>query len=177
MPYIKKLIDNGRLSLIMVLFGPISGDNDGVPVEDDALMKRKPRMARMNTRSQVLQKYEQPKLLLWILAFSAATIVTLSLMAQPAMARGTPETFADVVENVMPAVVNISTIQLVETQRGSRNMPQLPRGGPWDEMFKDFLEQFGDQLPQQDDGDSDGPKRRARSLGSGFIISSDAETW
>jgi len=40
--YIKKLIDSGHLPLIMVLLAPISRDNGGIPVEDDASNKRKP---------------------------------------------------------------------------------------------------------------------------------------
>lgn len=130
-------------------------------------------MARINTCSQVKAFQYRKSSFAWLATFVAAAAVALTLIAQPALARGTPESFADVVENVMPAVVNISTVQMVESRRGSRNIPQLPRGGPWDEMFKDFLEQFGEQLPQGEGEDSDAPRRRARSLGSGFIIKSD----
>ena len=109
----------------------------------------------------------------WISLLGALATLAFAIAAQPALAR-TPDTFADVVEDVMPAVVNISTIQLVEgRKRGQRSIPQLPRGGPWEDMFKDFLEQFGDQLPQGEDGSGDRPLRRARSLGSGFIIEPD----
>ena len=109
----------------------------------------------------------------WISALGASVTLALAIVAQPTLAR-TPDTFADVVEDVMPAVVNISTVQLVEgRKRGQRSMPQLPRGGPWEDMFKDFLEQFGDQLPQGEDDGGDRPLRRARSLGSGFIIEPD----
>jgi len=104
------------------------------------------------------------------LVFAALMLVT----PRPAGAQKAPETFADVVEDVIPAVVNISTTQFVEQRRrGMRDLPQMPRGGPWEDMFRDFLEQFGDQLPQEE-GDGDEPRRRrASSLGSGFIIEAD----
>lgn len=99
---------------------------------------------------------------------------TFAVAPAPVQAASTPESFADVVEDIIPAVVNISTTQLVDQRRRSpRNLPQMPRGGPWEDMFRDFLEQFGDQLPQQDGGDGDRPRRRASSLGSGFIIEAD----
>ena len=106
--------------------------------------------------------------------FALAVVFAILVAAQPVVARGTPESFADVVEDVIPAVVNISTTQFVEQRgRSMRDMPQIPRGGPWEDMFRDFLEQFGDQL-QQDDQDQDAPRRRrTSSLGSGFIIQAD----
>lgn len=95
------------------------------------------------------------------------------LASSPTPAAATPDTFADVVEDVIPAVVNISTTQLVDQRRRSpRNLPQMPRGGPWEDMFRDFLEQFGDQLPQEGE-QGERPRRRASSLGSGFIIQED----
>lgn len=121
------------------------------------------------THSNVMQKVLTISSL-----FALAVAVAVLSLTQPAAARGTPESFADVVEDVIPAVVNISTTQFVEQRRdGTRQLPQIPRGGPWEDMFRDFLEQFGDQL-QQDEQDGDEPRRRrASSLGSGFIIQSD----
>ncbi len=65
--------------------------------------------------------------------------------------------FADLVEDVMPAVVNISTTQVIEGRSGS---PEL-------DLFEEF---FGERfnLPQQEQG-----PREAQALGSGFIISAD----
>ncbi|MBT4739228.1 MAG: DegQ family serine endoprotease [Rhodospirillaceae bacterium] len=113
---------------------------------------------------------------LWGAAVGIALVLV--LFPQIADAQRVPQTFADVVEDVIPAVVNVSTTQLVEQRsrnRGGRNLPQMPRGGPLEDMFKDFLEQFGDQVPQGPggEGDNDRPKRRASSLGSGFIIEAD----
>ena len=65
-----------------------------------------------------------------------------------------PESFADLAEELMPSVVNISTTQTVKTT--SNQFPfQFPPGSPFEEMFKDF------QRPTE---------RKASSLGSGFII-------
>ena len=66
-----------------------------------------------------------------------------------------PDSFADQVERLSPAVVNISTTTIVND--GQRmEMPQFPPGSPFEEFFKNF-------------GDNN-RKRRAQSLGSGFII-------
>ncbi|MBD1172348.1 Do family serine endopeptidase [Pelagibacterales bacterium SAG-MED05] len=65
-----------------------------------------------------------------------------------------PESFADLAEELMPSVVNISTTQTVKTS--SNPFPfQFPPGSPFEEMFKDY------QRPTE---------RKASSLGSGFII-------
>ena len=132
-------------------------------------------MARTQTRIEIFSGPVQSRTMAWLTAVLVAATFVLSLSPQPTLARGTPETFADVVKDVMPAVVNISTVQLVESRRrgAPRNIPQIPRGGPWEDMFRDFLDQFGDQFPQEGEEDGDRPRRRARSLGSGFIIESD----
>ena len=69
-----------------------------------------------------------------------------------AQARAAPESFADLVEQLLPAVVNISTTQIVERQGGNEE---------FEEFFKEFFERRGQQQPQ---------RRRQSSLGSGFII-------
>ena len=70
----------------------------------------------------------------------------------------------------MPAVVNISTTQKVESIQffgPEMGFPELPPGHPF-EQFRDFFEQF------QPPSDGNGPiEREAYSLGSGFIISPD----
>ncbi len=71
-----------------------------------------------------------------------------------AVAKPVPESFADLAEQLMPSVVNISTTQTVKTT--TNQFPfQFPPGSPFGEMFKDF------QKPTE---------RKASSLGSGFII-------
>ncbi|WP_239016179.1 DegQ family serine endoprotease [Spiribacter vilamensis] len=86
-----------------------------------------------------------------------------------ALAQNLPE-FTDMVRENSPAVVNISTTQSVQGNRGGMpDMPgmpdpdDLPEGHP----FRDFMDRFRD-----DDGQRS-PRRDARSLGSGFIISED----
>ncbi len=70
-----------------------------------------------------------------------------------------PETFADLAEKLLPAVVNISTTQVVEGHPGI-DVPMVPPGSPFEEFFKEFFEK---NQPR-------GRQRRATSLGSGFII-------
>ena len=88
-------------------------------------------------------------------------IFLLVAVASPltAEARGTPESFADLAEKLLPAVVNISTTQKVSGR--AEDLPQFdfPPGSP----FRDFFEQF--QRKRRD-----APQRRGTSLGSGFII-------
>ncbi|MBS0245641.1 MAG: DegQ family serine endoprotease [Proteobacteria bacterium] len=86
--------------------------------------------------------------------------------AQPALARG-PEGIADVAEQVIDAVVNISTKQTVDLS--TDKMPQLPPGSPFEEFFEEFFKNRRGQ------GGTPGPNgnqqsRRVNSLGSGFII-------
>ena len=66
-----------------------------------------------------------------------------------------PESFADLAEKLSPSVVNISTTTVIEQK--SREMPSFPPGSPFEDFFKQF-EKPG------------GKKRKAQSLGSGFII-------
>ncbi|MEH7829734.1 DegQ family serine endoprotease [Gemmobacter sp. JM10B15] len=73
-------------------------------------------------------------------------------------ARGAPESFADLAQQISPSVVNITTSAVVEAS--TDDMPRLPEGSP----FQDFFDQF-----QNDEG---GP-RRSEALGSGFVISED----
>lgn len=86
-----------------------------------------------------------------------ALAVVLSTL--PANARSAPESFADLAEKLLPAVVNISSTQVVRsTERQER--PQAPPGSPFEDFFKEFF----------DRNQQEGAPRRASSLGSGFII-------
>ena len=87
-----------------------------------------------------------------------AVALALAILAAPRIASAAPDSFADLAERLSPAVVNISTSQVVDApERGPA--PQLPPGSPFEDLFKDFF----DQQPNQ------GP-RTANSLGSGFVI-------
>jgi serine protease Do len=110
------------------------------------------------TLAQFARQVRRPALV--AIAAAAITLPAISTAA----ARG-PEVIADIAEQVIDAVVNISTSQKVETRNSP--MPQLPNDPQLDELFRDFFNrrgQGGD--PQQRER---GP-RRVNSLGSGFII-------
>ena len=75
-----------------------------------------------------------------------------------------PDSFADLAEKLMPAVVNISTTQTVEARGGQQGMPP----------FNDFFEEFFRRGQRQPGGPPrPQPKRKVSSLGSGFIIDQD----
>jgi len=76
---------------------------------------------------------------------------------------GTPATFADLAEKLGPAVVNISTTKVIKSRAG-----RMPGGElPFDRFFgnDEFFRRFFGDLPERE--------LKQRSLGSGFIISSD----
>ena len=91
------------------------------------------------------------------ISYSFIIIQTLILFVtiNCAHAKGAPESFADLAEKLSPSVVNISTTTIIEQR--SRDMPSFPPGSPFEDFFKQF-EKPG------------GKKRKAQSLGSGFII-------
>jgi serine protease Do len=73
-------------------------------------------------------------------------------------AKSAPDSFADLAEQLMPSVVNISTTQTIKTTSNQNPFPfKFPPGSPFGEMFKDFE----NQQPTE---------RKASALGSGFII-------
>ena len=85
----------------------------------------------------------------------------------PAAARG-PEGIADVAEQVIDAVVNVSTKQSVDLSSGA--MPQLPPGSPFEEFFEEFFKNRRGQGGQNGQNGQTPSPRRVNSLGSGFII-------
>ena len=79
----------------------------------------------------------------------------MALSAVPAFAG--PQSFADVVERLLPSVVNISTTRLSLARKERDQSPsELPRGSPLEKYFREFLER------QQ--------QRSATPGGSGFVI-------
>jgi len=97
-------------------------------------------------------------------AVAALTAAVIILPVQPAAARG-PENIADVAEQVIDAVVNISTSQKVDARVSG--MPDLPPGSPMEEFFDEF---FKNRRGQGGGDNPDRAPRRVNSLGSGFII-------
>ena len=99
------------------------------------------------------------------LAAVASAALLLPALTTPSVARG-PENIADVAEQVIDAVVNISTSQNVATR--TTPPPNLPNDPQLDELFRDFFNRRG----QGGDNNRQGGNqpRRVNSLGSGFII-------
>ncbi len=97
--------------------------------------------------------------------FLAVTLISSSLTVHHAQARSAPDSFADIVESLTPAVVNISTTQRMRQRMGLPDalFPQLPPGSPLEE-FREFFEKF---RPYDDEMQVE---RKAYSLGSGFVI-------
>ena len=71
------------------------------------------------------------------------------------------DSFADLVENLSPAVVRIASTTIVTNNNSQNQMPQFPEGSPFDEFFKDYFDNERRNSPSQ---------RPMTGLGSGFII-------
>lgn len=101
------------------------------------------------------------------------TCVTLVIATIPVSGstRPAPESFAPLVEQLIPAVVNISTSQKIKDRGGMQGMPGMPfmfqfPDDPQFDPFREFFERFNEQP-----GMGGGPiEREVYSLGSGFII-------
>jgi serine protease Do len=75
----------------------------------------------------------------------------------PAVARGTPDTFAPLADRLLPTVVNIATTQTLKPGMADL-LPDLPPDSPLQDLFKDYLSK------------NKGAPRHVTALGSGFII-------
>jgi serine protease Do len=87
-----------------------------------------------------------------------AFVALLWMQTLAAAARGAPATFADLVEQVGGAVVNITTTTKMATPIGPQGI--VPEGSPFEDLFR------GPNNGQR------GP-RSASALGAGFVISED----
>lgn len=80
-----------------------------------------------------------------------------------------PPSLAPLVDRLLPAVVNISSTQKMETgadgqQQIMPDMPHFPPGSPFEDFFNEFMNrQQGGELQQAP----------ATSLGSGFVVDAD----
>ncbi|MCB1721337.1 MAG: DegQ family serine endoprotease [Rhodospirillales bacterium] len=73
-----------------------------------------------------------------------------------------PGSFADIVDDLLPAVVNISSTQKMDMPEDMPDLPQFPEGSPFQDFFEEFMERRHGM-----------PSMPQASLGSGFVI--DAE--
>jgi serine protease Do len=93
-----------------------------------------------------------PRLWRWLVPLLLGA--ALAAWAAAAQARQAPDSFADLAESLLPAVVNVSTTQ--ELRADDLSQQEL------EQFFKDFFD-------RRNRGDA---PRRATSLGSGFVIDS-----
>src|SRR5579875_308190 len=96
-------------------------------------------------------------------AMVLGAVVASVMLVVPAFAREAPASFASLVKEVAPAVVNVSTTEKVEGGP-MMDLPfqNLPENSPFRQFFKHF---FNGQM-----GPGQGRSMVAHSLGSGFII-------
>jgi serine protease Do len=90
----------------------------------------------------------------------AAFLAGASAAAAPlaAQSRG-PQTVAPIAEQLIEAVVNVSTSQAIRGPQGLP-LPSVPKDSPYHEYFDEFFQNRGQSIPD----------RMVSSLGSGFII-------
>ncbi len=117
-----------------------------------ALVERK---SRAKAQAKPASQAVKPLLWLGMITFILAAFWLSTVQAQ---ARPVPETFADLVEELAPAVVNISTTQKVKRRAGRR------RSGPGAPFADDFFRDFFERMPMQPQ------TREVQSLGSGFVV-------
>jgi serine protease Do len=90
----------------------------------------------------------------------AAGMLLVGLAATPVRAQQHgPQSVAPLAEQLIEAVVNVSTSQSIRGPQGLP-LPSVPKNSPYDEYFGDFFENRGQSVPD----------RMVSSLGSGFII-------
>jgi len=114
------------------------------------------------------------------LTVGAGALAAMTILPTCAQARGVPSSFADLAAKVKPAVVSIAVQReggQFAARRYSRNFRNpFPEGSPYHEFFRRrFLgpdqgqpnRRFGQPDPR---GQRRAPQRRARAVGSGFVI-------
>ena len=106
----------------------------------------------------MLQRHSLPDV------FSFTLVLLAMLFGQTAIAQSLPD-FTELVQEASPAVVNISTTQKVSRGHGDIpfNVPDIPDDSPFKDFFDKFFRHDGGEMEEYD----------AKSLGSGFIISTD----
>jgi serine protease Do len=117
-------------------------------------------------------------------ASPAAVALPALLAARPAQAYVPPQSFADLAQALLPAVVNISSSSTTHAaadsgQGGGGEAPSFPPGSPFEQFFHDFMDRNrrggggggGEHpSPHGEAQPAPAPERRMQSLGSGFVI-------
>ncbi len=99
----------------------------------------------------------------------AATTAPTSAKSSP-IPPGAPYSFADIADDLLPAVVNISSTLKAEApttgglDENLPEMPQFPPGSPFQDFFEEFMNRKGGE------GGGMAPAIPPASLGSGFVI-------
>jgi serine protease Do len=87
----------------------------------------------------------------------------LACATSSAVAQQVPSDFTEIVEQMSPAVVAITTRRMVEQERAQVDPQQLPP------PLREFFGRRGEQTPETQPQ----PPRQARAMGSGFFVSDD----
>ncbi len=95
-----------------------------------------------------------PSLAGWLAAGSVALFLS---FPSSAVADNHPPSFADLADELLPTVVNVSTTQRVE---------EGDEPGQFEDLFREFFERREGERPRS-------PRRGPSSLGSGFIVDSE----
>ncbi len=75
-------------------------------------------------------------------------------------AKAVPNSFADLVEDLIPSVVSIASTTTIKN-KSNQPIPRFPEGSPFDDFFKEYFDNEQRNAPSQ---------RPMIGLGSGFII-------
>lgn len=115
-----------------------------------------------------------------MLTLGAGALVAVTLLPASAQARGVPDGFADLAAKVKPAVVSIAVERDVGQVTTRRSVPNFrnpfPEGTPNHEFFKRRFQGPDQGRPgqrgfrQPDPRGKIFPRRKARAVGSGFVI-------
>lgn len=103
------------------------------------------------------------------LRYGFLTVILSLFISSASLARPVPDSFADLVDSSMPAVVNISTSQTISLSESNPLTEMFPN----DEMPEDFPFRGLPELLEKFYGQQGGGEQKASSLGSGFIIDKD----
>ena len=90
-----------------------------------------------------------------------SSLLFLYIFINSSITQALPSSFADLVENLSPAVVSIASTTIIKNTNPQKQMPQFPEGSPFDDFFKEYFDNERKNSPSQ---------RPMTGLGSGFII-------